>query len=275
MTIIKERHVEWHPKTLKGISQIPTDGMEYAYVSEDYKQVHQLVWCKDFMQDTVFGYLNDKEFEIYGFEYDPNKNPAICMKKTRIMVCNWRDHDFGKKLLNNCKEFINGIEDKLKMKHTIFEKCAAPPPIYRKAGVYIVEGSKRWMIAPPMISFYTLILRIGLVHPLGQSPDDTLIQIKDGSLKPYNWKPDAIGKYGPTHEDNDSDQLSNGFRGVRKILQHGDRKIFHKSINDNYLGDIDVSTIHDDCGLGGFSHKYTEDEFPHWYRDSVNYKETK
>lgn len=264
--MIKERKVEWHPKTLKNISQIPSDGMEFAHVSDDYRQVHQLVWCKDFMQDTIFGFINQKEFDIYGFEYNPEKNPPICKDKTRIMVCNWRDHEFGTKLLNNCKEFLNDIETKMKMKKTIFEKCNCPPPIYRKAGVYIVEGSKRWMAAPPMISFYTLMIRIGMVHKLGQSAEDTLKQIQDGSLKPYNWKPDVQGKYGLNHEDNDADQLKNGITGINRIIQTGDKKIFRSSLESNYRGDLCVHTIHDDCGLAGFSREYTASYFPDWHK---------
>lgn len=267
MRDVKERKVEWHPKTIKGISQIPKDGMEFAYVSEDYKQVHQLVWCKDFMQDTIFGFLNNQKFEIYGFEYDPAKNPAICKEKTRIMICNWRDQEFEKKLLKNCKEFVNGIEKKLKMNKTIFEKCINPPPIYRRSGVFIAEGSKRWMQAPPMISLYTLLLRIGMVHPLGQDVDKTLQQIHDEEIKPYNWKPDRVTKWGESHDDNDADHLKNGWNGLNKILHHGDSKIFHKAIEKNYRSSVGIYTIHDDCGLGGFSNGYTEDDFPFWHRE--------
>lgn len=267
MRKVAERKVEWHPKTLKGISQIPKDGMEFAYVSEDYKQVHQLVWCKDFMQDTIFGSLHNTPFEIYGFKYDPAKNPAICKDKTRIMVCNWRDQEFEQKLLMNCKEFLHGIEKRLKMKNTIFEKCVNPPPIYRRSGVFIIEGSRRWMIAPPMISLYTLLIRIGMVHPIGQNVAQTLAQIYDGSLSPYNWKPDRNTKWGEIHDDNDSDNLQNGWNGLNTILRVGDRKIFHRSIQENYRKNISIYTIHDDCGLGGFSNGYTENDFPHWHRE--------
>lgn len=267
MSKIAERKVEWHPKTLKGISQIPKDGMEFAYVSEDYKQVHQLVWCKDFMQDTIFGYLNNAQFEIYGFEYDPAKNPAICKDKTRIMVCNWRDQQFEQKLLVNCKEFLHGIEKKLKMKKTIFEKCVNPPPIYRRSGVFIIEGSRRWMIAPPMISLYTLLIRVGMIHPVGQDVEETLNQVRNQTLNPYNWKPDRTTKWGEIHDDNDSDNLQNGWDGLNTILRIGDRKIFHRSIKENYRNNVGIYTIHDDCGLGGFSNGYTEDNFPHWHRE--------
>jgi len=263
---IEEINVEWHPKTLKGISQIPKDGIEFAYVSEDNKQVHQLVWCKDFMQDAIFGFLNTTKTKIYGFEYDPDKNPSICKNKTKIMVCNWRDQNFEQKLLNNCREFLHGLECKMKMRKTTFSKCINPPPIYRKSGVFIVEGSPRWLIAPPMISLYTLMIRIGMVHTMGQKSMDTLNQVYERTLKPYNWKPDVEGKYGDVHEDNDADYLKNGWSGLSKIIQHGDRRIFHKYIEDNYKEKVGIYKIHDFCGLGGFSDGSTKDHFPHWHR---------
>jgi hypothetical protein len=266
MSKIKEIKVEWHPKTLKGISQIPKDGMEFAYVSEDYKQVHQLVWCKDFMQDATFGFLNNSRFEIYGFEYDPKKDPSICTNKTRIMICNWRDQEFEQKLLKNCQEFLHGLESQMKMRKTTFQKCINPPPIYRRSGVFVLEGSSRWMSAPPMISLYTLMIRIGMVHPLGQSSSETLSQINQEELKPYNWKPDEEGKYGKVHHENDSDHLQGGWSGLETILKHGDRRIFHKSINENYSEEVGIFRIHDDCGLNGFSSGSTEDDFPYWHR---------
>jgi hypothetical protein len=270
MRNITEREIEWHPKTLRGISQIPQDGMEFAYVSEDYKQVHQLVWCKDFMQDTIYGSLNGVDFEVYGFKYDPDRNPAICKDKTRFMICNWRDHEFASKLLNNCAEFIHGIEKQLKMeKKTVFEKCINPPPIYRKSGVFIVEGSKRWMVAPPMISLYTILIRMGMVHPLGQDPMTTLQQILDKKLKPYNWKAPTKSKWGEYQEENDSDHLAEGWEGLQRILRLGDGRIFHKSIERNYPVEVGVSVIHDDCGLCGFSSGCTEEYFPHWHREGI------
>lgn len=266
MRNIPEIQVKWHPKTLKNISQIPTDGMEYAFVSEDNKQVHQLVWCKDFMQDVIFGFVNNEPVDIFGFEYDPSRDVPISRSKTRIMVCNWRDKDFEQKLLNNCAEFIHGIETQLKMRYTQFSKCTNPPPIYRKSGVFVVEGSKRWMVAPPMMSFYTLMLRIGMVHPMGQPFQKTLDQIYDGDIEPYNFKPDIKSeKYGDVHEDNDCDQLRNGWIAVEKILRHGDRNLFHKSIKNNYYKEAGIYFIHDDCGLMGFSVEETEKYFPTWH----------
>lgn len=265
MSDIKERKVEWHPKTLKQISQIPKDGLEFAYVSEEYKQVHQLVWCKDFMQDAVHGYLNKKAIEVYGFEYDPKKNPPIDTRRTRLLICNWRDKQFDSKL-KACLEFINDIESQLKMSKSKIERCINPPPIYRRSGVFIIEGSKRWMSAPPMISLYTLLIRIGLVHLSGQRASETLYQIESGLLNPYNWQPDEAGKYGPIHHDNDKDFLIRGRPGLNRILKFGDRRLFHESMKANYPDSVSTETLHDNCGLGGYSDGYTETKFPHWHR---------
>lgn len=274
MSDIRERKVEWHPKTLKQISQIPKDGLEFAYVSEDYRQVHQLVWCKDFMQDAAYGFLNNKAIEIYGFEYNPVKNPPLYTDQTRLLVCNWRDKEFQGKLLKNCLPFLNGIETQLKMKKTVVERCVNPPPIYRRSGVFIIEGSKRWMASPPMISLYTLLIRIGLVHVPTQSFSDTLSQIQAGALKPYNWQPDQPSKYadsGFIHEDNDSDFLNRGRAGLDRILKYGDRRLFHNKIEDNYAitdsdDEVSVETLHESCGLGGFSSGHTKNYFPYWHR---------
>jgi hypothetical protein len=264
--MVVERKVEWHPKTLKGISQIPKDGLEFAYLSEDYKQVHQLVWCKDFMQDTIFGFVNRTVIEVYGFTYDPSTDPHPCQSKTRMLVCNWRDKTFEQKILMNCREFLNDIESRLNMSKTIFERCMNPPAIYRKAGVFIINGSKRWMLAPPMISLYTLLIRIGMVHPCGQSAIDTLNQIESGYLKPYNWKPDTETDYGTSHAENDTDFLQGGRSGLNRILQFGDQRLFYKDMAQNYPSTLTAYTIHDHCGLLAFSSKQTEEHFPHWHR---------
>ena len=267
MSRIYERQVQWHPKN-KRLIQIPKNGIEYAFVSEDYIQIHQLVWCKDFMQDAVYGQVNQTSVNIYGFNYDPAIDQPLYMKKTRMIVTNWRDANFGLKICNNCLEFLNDVETHLKMSKTIVEKCLGVPATYKKSGVWILEGSRRWMKSPPMMSLYTMLIRIGLVHNLGDSFKKTLRSIKSGSTKPYNWKEDKVG----IHIDNDRDFLRKGHRGLAKILKHGDRKLFFRDIKENYprknYHGYSFSThhIHERCGLVGFSKKETRLDFPHWHR---------
>lgn len=272
MSRICERQVQWHPKNRRLI-QIPKNGIEYAFVSEDYRQIHQLVWCKDFMQDAVYGQVNQKPVDIYGFKYDPATDPPLYMKKTRIMVTSWRDAKFGLKICNNCLEFLNGVETHLKMSKTVLEKCLGTPPTYKKSGVWLIEGSRRWMKSPPMMSLYTMLIRIGIVHTLGDSFKKTIQLIKSGELKPYNWKEDRVNSSGiKFHHENDKDFLKKGNRGLSTILKHGDRKLFFRDIKENYPAknnygySFSTYHLHDQCGLVGFSKKETKTEFPHWHR---------
>lgn len=260
----KLRRIEWHAKTLK-ICQIPKDGLEYALVSEDYRQIHQLVWCKDFLQDAIFGHINKQRVAIYGFQYDPMNDPPVYMDQTRLVVTNWKDRKFEEKLLTNCQDFLHQIETMLKLKKTTIEPCADPPARYKKCGVFLLNGSKRWMSAPPMISLYTLLIRLGFVHPVGQSAIDTMIQIKDGKIAPYNHHP---------HKDTDANLLRSVYCGIERILQHGDRSIFHGKLVQNYPQksksglSFSVHQIHENCGMIGYTTGTNITDFPHWYRNN-------
>jgi hypothetical protein len=211
------------------------------------------------MQDAIFGHLNQKEASIYGFSYDPKTMPPLCMDVTRIMVTNWKDTKFGMKIRRRLARFLHGIEDQLKMDRTVFEKCSNPPPRYRKSGVYIVNGDKRWMQSPPMISLYTLLLRVGMMHMPGREPLETIQRIREGRTRPY-------------YNKTDKGFLKNSQTGLDAIMQHGDRKLFHRNIKKNYPAkcpggfDFSVYLMHDCCGIVAFSSGTTKSNFPHWHR---------
>lgn len=261
MEKVARRKIKWHPKTLK-VSQIPKQGLEYAFCSKDYVQIHQFVWCKDFMQDVVYATVTKKQVSIYGFSYNPEEAPPLDTEKTRLLLNSFRDTNFGSKVFGGLKDFLTQIERQLKMVPTRFEIAENPHPRYRKSGIYLAIGSKRWMQSPPMISLYTMLLRVGLVHTKGEDFAQTIAKVKSGELKPY---------FG-NRSDNDKSLLSRTEKGFNRILRHGDRKLFHQNIEKNYplkaKGDLDFSihTLHDTCGLVGFSSDSTAYNFPHWHR---------
>ena len=259
---IKNIRVEWHAKTKK-LSQIPKEGLEYAFVSEDFKQIHQLVWCKDFLQDAIFGHLNQKEAKIYGFSYNPETMLPLHMSKTRMLITNWKDEDFGPKLLKNCLPFMHAIEKRLKMVKTEVFRCEKVPARYKKAGVYMLESSSRWMKSPPLISLYTFLLRAGMVHKKKQSPLTTITKIGSGDMKSYYG--------GDGHQGADDKNIANGSKkGIKFILKHGDRKVFHRDIMKNYPESCSTSKIHDSFGIRGFSQGGTKKQFPHWHKLEKN-----
>lgn len=218
--------------------QIYSKGLEYALVSSDLKQCHNFVWCKDFLHDVIYSTLNNKPIEIYRFRYDPEKNPKPSLDKVRLLITNPKDKKFEQKI-PACLDFVNQIEERMKIKKSIARKCWLPPEPYSASGVFLFEGSKRWIQAPPMMSLYSLLLRVGLSHTVGDKFENTIEGIKNGTIK-------GSQKY-------DRKWLESITIGLEKIFRVGDRKIFSKNIQENYPKKLVIDTVHNRMGIIGFS----------------------
>lgn len=261
--------IKWHSKCDK-ISQIPKEGIEFAWVSENYQQLHQLVWCKDFLQDVLFAHLNSQKVEIYKFGYNPVVDPKPYMQKTRLMISNWKDQNFGQKVEEKLKPFLNAIEGRLKMQKTEVHKCDSVPPIYKKSGVYLLEGDARWMVAPPMISMLTLLVRVGMLHNPEKTFGTTMRWVRDGKIDPY-YPTYSYNKEGVNTIDTDMQLMDACYKAIQRIIKEGDRKIFGSDIHANYPSkniqgeQTSIYLIHDKCGLKGFAKELTKKEFPRWH----------
>lgn len=249
--------VKWKPLTKSPlILQIYSKGLEYALVSNEMEQCHNFIWCKDFLHDVYHSSINKKPIIIYNFRYNPEINPRPCEDKIRLLLTNPKDKKFSKKM-PACLDFINQIEERLKIKKTIGRECENPPEPYQTSGVWIFEGSKRWIKAPPMISLYSLLIRAGLSHTQGQPALLTIQGIKEGKIKPF--------------QRNDRTYLNNSELGLDKIFHLGDRKIFSRKIQDNYPGKLAIDTVHNRLGIIGFSADILCDTLgqsvivPHWH----------
>lgn len=256
---VKTRKIKWHSKTKK-IAQIPKEGIEYALVSDKYEQIHQLVWCKDFMQDAIHSFLNKSRAQIYGFSYDPSIDKPVSMKKTRIMVTNWKDKTLEEKIFNRVLPLVHEVEGRLKIPKTVVEKCTNVPPIYNRSGVYLFNSNLRWSKAPPMISFFTLLIRIGMVREPSDTLESLISRIKEDKIDDY------------FHSD--FRQVKRAEAGINQILKYGDKKIFSNDIQKNYppikssedyKKTVTIYTIHDKSGIVAFSEGLTRNVFPHWH----------
>lgn len=268
------RKVKWHPKTNK-LCQVPKEGLEYALVSPNLEQVHQLVWCKDFIQDAIYGHLNQRQVEIYGFTYDPKTSPPVDMDRTRLLITNYKDKEFGQRLQTNCLDLLHHVEGRLKMSKTKVERCSGAPPVYRFSGVWLLSSSKRWMKAPPMVSFYTFLIRIGMVHVPGDTLEKTIKKIAHGETQPYY---DKIREE-EYEEARDKETALSAKKGIEAIMKFGDRSMF-SNVKKNYPAtykwksydgevkehEMSMYTIHDGCGLTAFSGGSTKSYFPHWHK---------
>jgi hypothetical protein len=233
------RYIGWKPVGSSAkILQIYSKGLEYALISQEYEQCHPFVWCKDFLHDVVYGTINNKCIELYKFKYNPKIDPNPCLDKIRLIVANSKDRKFATKI-PAVIDFLNQIETKLKIKQSFARECRFPPEGYEKNGVFMLEGSKRWIQSPPMLSLYTLLIRVGFCHTIGDHFTKTIEGIKTGQIKPYQKK--------------DNHWLKNTEPALQKILRVGDRKIFYKDIQSNYPANMHIDSIHNRLGIIGFA----------------------
>jgi len=237
------------------ILQVYRQGLEYSLLSADNRQCCYFVWCKDFLQDAIQGYLYDTRKETYGFEYDPSLHPPIDLRRARILITNSRDSEFDKKI-PPCLDFLNQIEVRLKLRKTTCTRCVPTPRKYQKCGVWLFEGSRLWQIAPPMLSLYTLFIRVGFAHKVGTPWNFTVNHVRTGLLEPYQR-----GRY-----TSDKTQLEEAQDGIRKIMRFGPRRLFHRDIFENYPEDMDIDTMHNEMGIVSFSNETTKLYIPYWHR---------
>lgn len=256
------RKVEWSKDW--SLAEVYSGGLQMALCSPPneegvYKKATPFVTCKDFFQDATQAFHLGEECDIFDFKYDPKKHPALSFDRTRIMIGNTADKELGGKVAG-VLDFVNQFEKKIKLIRTQAFKCDPTPAKWEKSsGVYLFEGSGRWMIAPPMISLYTLLLRCGFVHKVGDDFDKTCKEIIDGKLEVGSKGKRNAGCY-------DDIYLRDSQAGIKALLEHGYARLFYKDSAKNFPKKIDTDTMHDRCGIVGWSQKSVKAEMPYWYR---------
>ena len=232
------------------LAQVYSHGLEYCFVSHDWKQCCPFVFCKDFLQDAIQATHHGKTVGIYGFSYDPSHCEPLYMERTRIALANSKDKDFAVKL-PAAVDFLNQIEKHLKLVRTIARTCSNPPNAYAN-GIFILDSSNRWMVSPPMLSMYSLLLRVGFCHTKGDDYAETIKKVIEGKIPPY--------------QTNDVGQLSSAKSGIDKILQYGYARIFYKDPKKNYP-DCNTSSMHNSTGIVSFAKGISKSVVDHWHRD--------
>ncbi len=244
------KNIQWYVGDQQNLLQAFSSGVEFSFASPNDIQVSPFAYCKDYLQDAVHGFLTKKTSTIFGFTYDPKKHEPIALNKTKLLVTNSIDFEFSNKIVN-CLDFLNQIEKHLKIRKTKAEECDNVPLQYLRSGIWLFEGSKRWINSPPMLSLYTLLIRLGFGHTIGTPFEKTIDGICSGAIKPY--------------QKIDVGRLKKCKSGIKKILRLGDREIFDSKIKNNYPRTVLTRTMHNTMGIVGFSSGRTKSYVPSWH----------
>jgi len=86
MKIMKNKvKIKWFSekqRLLQGVKK----GLQFAFVSQKNEQCMPLAYCKDYLQDAIQAHLLNKKKKKYGFVYDPEVHPKICIEKCKLLV---------------------------------------------------------------------------------------------------------------------------------------------------------------------------------------------
>lgn len=225
--------------------------MAFSFLSDDDKMVGPFVDCKDYMNNRLHGSIT----AIDGgneYKFQPSKMDPVSMEKTRILVCRQVspiDHNplEAKAFEDEIKlaiDLLNRIEKDL---HLIKSTYSTVTGIKKEYGqVLLVEGSRRWMLASPMLSLYLLLLRNAYLHKEGQSYIKTI----ESSPEIASSTISIVSGAGIVD-------------AVKFIVKHKYANVFGKSIEKNYPPEITADQMHS-AGIRAFSLCLQTHLWPHW-----------
>lgn len=218
----------------KHYSEIYDSGLQFSFISQEGAQCFAFALCKDFLQDAIWAQVNKKPVSIHQFSYDSSKNPPLDLETLRLAV---RIKDAKvqtplKELLQGSVRLLNQIEVGLEFNATLLEYGGN-----HDGEVWVFLGDKRWMLAPPLLSFYTSALRAGL----GYTGDDYHAHLEsDAVLCP------ALAKNEPSY-------LKRGkpFRDLLREVQLSE--LVGDTVEKNYPSEVPAYSMHNSTGYIAYS----------------------
>ncbi len=244
-------------------AQIYSMGYEFAFMSRKtarspYKQATPFVYCKDFLHDALWAFLNKTNVQIWSFKYDYGKNPDLLLDHTALCFRNTqfkgKDADFDG-MMPACLEFLQLCDRQLGFRPSQIFKVEN-----KESPCWLVLGDPGWQHAPTMISLYTLFIRLGCFHKPGDTLAKTLKRAEKGSIK--------IGENSDYAGNNDCKYVKEGRVGIDLIMKHG-LDIWHDDQYENYPKSLKENGLHDNYGIVNFTAKRPLEVVPHWYRKEI------
>lgn len=191
-----------YPKNVPTGLHTPYNGMpNFALVAaDDSGLIYNACACKEYILDyTYYTVLGDKAKNPYG------KCKAASLDEVKLFVGAYTEH------LPKTLDLLHQVEDALGIPLSVAYKIRAD---------LIYVGHKRWLIAPPMLSLYGLIIRSSRFHKIG----DTYRQAFDKF-----W---AEGFRATSYTD--FGIWTGGKPFVTNLLKWGDQRIFGTDIKRNW-----------------------------------------
>lgn len=238
-----------NPKSLSEIYQ--ATGFHFAFCAAPTStlgriQAHEWAKCRDFLPDAARAVLTSKSCSIYGFNYDPAKNPPLDMQKMRMLVCKKSmktkaDVTAFEKKIDNALLILNHYEKIAKITLTRLYRVIHEKDTKEFDSVFMFYGSGAWMKSPFLISMYTFLIRLGDK----ELQFNTTEELKK-ALKKLNEDKQA-GKY---EKDNDASYIAHSWDKLDLILKHREKLFPEKNgFHDINFAGHDIGAFHNNTGV--------------------------
>lgn len=217
--------------------------MAFSFLSQENEMVGPFVDCKDYLNNRIAGFIN-KQAGKSEYKYQL-KYAEVDLEHTRILVLRKDSPQDGHPLLESGEfekeiklaiNLLNQAEQALHLVKSTYTKVTGVPKEYGQA--FLIEGSRRWMLASPMLSLYLFLLRNAWIH----KEDQPYIQTIEASTETGSL---VVAE------------------AVKWIVKNKYINVFGKSLEKNYPPDVTEDMMHS-MGIYTFGLcKYTE-YWPHW-----------
>lgn len=214
-------------------------GLAFAFISAKCEQVAAFTSCRDYLHDMMFAQVNEWEACAYT-DYVVGKSPKISVTQLRIAVVNTNAGANNFSLcIDRALRFVHKIEDSLGIKNrSKAYMIKNPPNSIAPSDAFLYTADSTWMLSGPMLSLYTLALRVGFGAIENAPFEDTLKGVASGRHRPYDYR--------------DSSIVKTAIPGIERIKQEGVKKIFFTDPRANYPTNARGNT-HSSYGIAGFS----------------------
>lgn len=135
---------------------------DMSFVSADNVQVCGGTGCRDYLQDTIRTFFNNKKrlaSDCHNY-YPDLGDPDLCTDKLRLLIkLNFTDDDdVAKENIKRAVKMLNILEDFGNIEKTKMKFVKTQKPKNNELS-FLLEGSKEYMHNPHLLSLLTLVIR--------------------------------------------------------------------------------------------------------------------
>ncbi len=232
----------------KSLNQIYSVGIELAILNREDKMITPWVLCKDYLNDLFYGSLYDKKMSIYGFAFDPATMKAD-FGTSRLLIRN--------KSVDQKDMFLR-VQASVKVLKYFMKRWYEKPTLIRVLGYYpenkafVLTLPPEILLAPPMLSLFTLLVREGLKYTGKETPAKFLEKLMEVGKNGINS--DSGGQH-----SNDRSYLQSSAKFIEQLNKHGFNHLFSSKLEDNWPKGKDTNIVHNSFGIVSCSGKFKDD----------------